>query len=68
MTPVASNPLLAPWDTPYGLPPFDRVAPEHFRPAFDEALAQQRARALAGAEAALFPWCVGGVARGAGEQ
>ena len=22
------NPLLAPWDTPYGLPPFDRIRSE----------------------------------------
>jgi peptidyl-dipeptidase Dcp len=28
------NPLLAPWDAPFGLPPFDLVRPEHFRPAF----------------------------------
>ncbi|HEY0858476.1 MAG TPA: M3 family metallopeptidase [Albitalea sp.] len=38
MTLATSNPLLQPWDTPYGLPPFDRVRPEHFKPAFDEAL------------------------------
>ena len=42
MTAATSNPLLAPWNTPYGLPPFDEVAPEHFRPAFDLALRQQR--------------------------
>jgi peptidyl-dipeptidase Dcp len=46
----AENPLLAPWDTPYGLPPFGRVAPEHFRPAFDAALAADAAEveAIAG--------------------
>ena len=27
------NPLLAPWDTPYGLPPFDAVRPQNFKPA-----------------------------------
>jgi peptidyl-dipeptidase Dcp len=32
------NPLLQTWDTPYGLPPFDRVAAEHFMPAFDVAM------------------------------
>jgi peptidyl-dipeptidase Dcp len=42
MTLATSNPLLAPWATPYGLPPFDQVAPEHFRPAFDAALKAQR--------------------------
>ncbi|QNM97059.1 M3 family metallopeptidase [Chitinimonas koreensis] len=36
--PFDTNPLLADWDTPYGLPPFDRVRPEHFLPAFDVAM------------------------------
>ena len=43
MTLATSNPLLQPWDTPYGLPPFDRVRPEHFKPAFEEALKQHLA-------------------------
>ncbi|WP_280150992.1 M3 family metallopeptidase [Piscinibacter sp. XHJ-5] len=42
MSLATSNPLLAPWSTPYGLPPFAEVSPEHFRPAFDEALKIQR--------------------------
>jgi peptidyl-dipeptidase Dcp len=33
------NPLLAPWTTPFGLPPFDLIRPEHFAPAFEEAMA-----------------------------
>ncbi len=33
-----SNPLLAPWTTPFGVPPFDRIRPEHFAPAFDDAM------------------------------
>ena len=32
------NPLLAPWDAPFGLPPFDLVRPEHFRPAFERGM------------------------------
>ena len=32
------NPLLQPWDTPYGLPPFEAVHTEHFEPAFEVAL------------------------------
>lgn len=32
------NPLLHPWSTPYGLPPFDQIRPEHFEPAFDVAM------------------------------
>ena len=34
------NPLLAAWDTPYGLPPFAEIKPEHFRAAFEVALKQ----------------------------
>ena len=34
----ASNPLLQPWNTPYDLPPFDQVRPEHFTPAFEVAM------------------------------
>jgi peptidyl-dipeptidase Dcp len=40
---ATSNPLLQPWDTPYGLPPFAAVRPEHFPPAFEAALAAHRA-------------------------
>jgi len=43
MTLATSNPLLQPWNTPYGLPPFEQIRAEHFEPAFDEALKQQRA-------------------------
>ncbi|WP_421725836.1 M3 family metallopeptidase [Bauldia sp.] len=42
MTADTTNPLLAEWDTPYGMPPFDRIRPEHFRPALDAAMADQR--------------------------
>ena len=34
-----TNPLLASWTTPFGLPPFDAIHPEHFAPAFAEAMA-----------------------------
>ncbi|MGQ5521709.1 M3 family metallopeptidase [Chitinimonas sp. PSY-7] len=33
-----SNPLLQTWDTPYSLPPFNRVAAEHFQPAFEAVM------------------------------
>jgi peptidyl-dipeptidase Dcp len=39
----SSNPLLQAWDTPHGLPPFERVRPEHFAPAFEVALRQHLA-------------------------
>jgi peptidyl-dipeptidase Dcp len=35
----AANPLLEPWTGPYGgVPPFDRVAVEHFVPALEAAM------------------------------
>jgi len=39
MSTATSNPLLQPWDTPFGLPPFDRIRAEHFVPAFEAARA-----------------------------
>jgi peptidyl-dipeptidase Dcp len=40
---VSPNPLVPPWTGPYGgVPPWDRMAPEHFPGAFDAALAEQR--------------------------
>ena len=37
------NPLLADWTGAFGLPPFGSLTPEHFRLAFDRALAAHRA-------------------------
>ena len=37
---MSSNPLLAAWTTPFGAPPFDAIAPEHFSPAFDQGMAE----------------------------
>jgi len=36
------NPLLAPWDAPFGLPPFGLVRPEHFKPAFERGMHEHR--------------------------
>jgi peptidyl-dipeptidase Dcp len=43
MTPARPNPLLQAWQTPYALPPFAQIRPEHFEPAFGVALAQHLA-------------------------
>lgn len=45
-----TNPLLEPWDGPFGLPDFSRIEGAHFRPAFDAALAAREAEfdAIAG--------------------
>lgn len=40
---MSENPLLEPWTGPFGLPPFDRIRPEHFPPAFDRAMAEHAA-------------------------
>ena len=37
-----TNPLLQDWDTPYGLPPFDRLQVSHFEPALRTAMEQHR--------------------------
>ncbi len=39
----AGNPLLGTWTTPDGVPPYDRIRPEHYEPAFDAGIAQARA-------------------------
>ncbi len=51
---LSGNPLIATWNTPFGLPPFESIAPEHYKPAFDQALADQQIEiaAIAGSEAA----------------
>ncbi|MDX9959781.1 MAG: peptidase M3, partial [Spirochaetia bacterium] len=36
---MTTNPLTRPWETPYGLPPFDQIRAEHFAPAFETAMA-----------------------------
>jgi peptidyl-dipeptidase Dcp len=43
----ASNPLLVPWTTPFGVPPFDLIRPEHFAPAFEVAMAEHLAEITA---------------------
>jgi peptidyl-dipeptidase Dcp len=51
------NPLLAPWDAPFGLPPFALVKPEHFRPAFERGMREHRdelARIVTHREAPTF--------------
>jgi peptidyl-dipeptidase Dcp len=41
-TPAADNPLLSEFKTPFGVPPFDRIKPEHFMPAFEKGMAYQK--------------------------
>ncbi|MDH5265204.1 MAG: M3 family metallopeptidase [Betaproteobacteria bacterium] len=55
MTPSNGNPLLEPWQTPFGLPPFERILPAHFVPAFEHALQTHRAEVDAIADLAEAP-------------
>lgn len=50
-----TNPLLQPWNTPYGLPPFDAIRTEHFGPALDAAMASHAAEVTALAAASEPP-------------
>ena len=45
-----TNPFFEDWTALYGAPPLDRVAPEHFAPAYDRALAEHTAEIAAIAE------------------
>ncbi len=40
---VEENPFFAEWDTPFGAPPFDKIQDEHFLPAYEEAIRQEKA-------------------------
>jgi peptidyl-dipeptidase Dcp len=45
-----TNPLLADWDTPFNLAPFDAISDADFAPAFEAAMAAARAEVAAIAE------------------
>lgn len=49
---ASANPLLQPWPGEFASPPFTTTGPEHFRPAFDAALAQHAAEIRQIADAA----------------
>lgn len=39
---VADNPFMKEWNTPYGVPPFDKITNEHYLPAIQEGMRQQK--------------------------
>ena len=47
---TADNPLLAPWTTPFGVPPFASIEPAHYTPAFEAAIATHNSEIAAIAE------------------
>jgi peptidyl-dipeptidase Dcp len=52
---VSANPFFETWTTPFGLPPFDRIRPEHFPPGFDRGMAEQIAEVEAIADSPAAP-------------
>ena len=42
----SANPLIGAWNTPDGVPPYDRIKPEHYEPAFDLAISAAREQNL----------------------
>jgi peptidyl-dipeptidase Dcp len=44
---MTDNPFFEAWAPPFGMPPFDRIRPEHFAPAFDRGMQEQRDEILA---------------------
>ncbi len=49
------NPFFDSWHTPFEAPPFDRIRPEHFRPAFEAALHEHNAEIDAIARSSIPP-------------
>lgn len=39
---LKDNPFMEEWNTPYGVPPFDKIKTEHYLPAFEEGMKQQK--------------------------
>ncbi len=52
---MSDNPFFESWTTPFGLPPFDRIRPEHFPPAFDRGMTEHLAEIAAIAQNAETP-------------
>ena len=44
---VDDNPFFNEWDTPYGIPPFDTINDEHYKPAFEAAVEEMKAEVAA---------------------
>ncbi len=42
-TTAEDNPFFSEWDTPFGVPPFDKIKNEHYVPAFEEGIKQHKA-------------------------
>jgi len=54
-TPATPNPFFEEWATPFGMPPFDRIKAEHFKPAFEAGIADRKKEVEAIAENPAAP-------------
>ena len=53
---VGENPFFEPvWDTPYGVPPFDRIEFEHYKPAFEQGMSLHNEEISTIVESSLTP-------------
>ncbi|MEM8792067.1 MAG: M3 family metallopeptidase [Pseudomonadota bacterium] len=52
---MMTNPFLEQWDTPFEVPPFDKIEIEHYRPAFEAAIKEHKAEIDAIADASAAP-------------
>ncbi|MDR3061423.1 MAG: M3 family metallopeptidase [Dysgonamonadaceae bacterium] len=39
---TGENPFFSEWTTPFGVPPFDKIKVEHYKPAFDKGLEEHK--------------------------
>ena len=53
--PVMDNPFFSEFATPFGVPPFDEIKPEHYMPAFERGMAEQKKEIAAIAACAEAP-------------
>jgi peptidyl-dipeptidase Dcp len=52
---MSSNPLLAEYETPFGVPPFDKIELEHFSPAYEEGMRAELKEIITIADSAEEP-------------
>ena len=52
---ASDNPFFSTWSTPFGVPPFECIRPEHFSPAFERAFAEHATEVKAIAENPAAP-------------
>ena len=52
---ASENPFFTEWDTPFGVPPFSEIKIDHYAPAFEEGMKQQKAEVAAIAESSETP-------------